>query len=175
MKMAKASKEDIDRCVKFFQLIEEFMDHGTHTPEHFEEDSIELTDEDFVQRLRELWGGSDRPLAVDSSWRRVVFGCDVLINNVCDPDADTLELRRDWADAIEPPPGLDAVLATLNGSSDTFRQMLLDKSKLLKGMCDYAERIAKRKRVEPWAIISEMTQHGSGVSSAIYELYRYSS
>lgn len=174
MKMAKASKEDIERCVKFFQFIEEFIEHGTHTPEneHVEEDSIELNDADFVQRLRELWGGSG-PTAVDSSWRRVVFGCDVLIDNVCDPNADTLELRTDWAKAIEPPTGLDAVLAGLNGRPEVFREILLDKSKLLKGMCDYAERIAKRKRVEPWAIISEMTQHGSGVSSAIYELYRY--
>lgn len=177
LKMAKASKQDIERCIKFFQFIEEFFEHGTHTPENDdeEEESIDLSDEDFVKRARALWGGPGEPAGVDSSWRRVVHGCDTLIDNVCDPDADCLELRPDWAKAIEPPPGLDAALACLNGRPEIFREILLDKSKLLKGMCDYAERIAKRKRVEPWAVISEMTDHGSGISSAIYELYRHKS
>ena len=104
VKMAKASKDDIERCRKFFQFIEEFMEYGTHTPENdeVEEDSIDLTDEMFVERLREMWGGRmvRRP-GVDTSWNRVVWGCDMLIDNCCDPEADCLELRQDWAKAIE--------------------------------------------------------------------------
>lgn len=99
MKMAKASKDDIDRCCKFFQFVEEFMEYGTHTPQNdeYEEESIDLTDEAFVERLRTMWGGRFRPNGVDCAWSRVVFGCDILIDNVCDPNADTLEWKPEYA------------------------------------------------------------------------------
>lgn len=102
MKMAKASEDDIQKCIKFFQFIEEFMDYGTHTPENedFEEDSIDLTDEVFVHMLRTLWGGRFRPPGVDCAWMRVVFGCDILIHNVCDPNADTLEWKPEYAEKL---------------------------------------------------------------------------
>jgi len=67
---------------------------------------------------------------------------------------------------------IDEVLESLRGNKEEFRKILLDKDKLLQNVCRYAERVAKRKRVEPWSIISDMTDHGSGVSCAIYELYR---
>ena len=175
MKMAKASKDDIERCRKFFQFIEEFMEYGTHTPENdeVEEDSIDLTDEMFVEKLREMWGGrmARRP-GVDTSWNRVVWGCDMLIDNCCDPDADCLELRQDWAEAIAQPEGIDEALGHLSGDKERFRKVLLDKTKILNSVCDYADRMAKKKRLEPWSIIGDITDHGSGVSSAIYELYR---
>ena len=44
MKMAKASKEDIQRCVKMFHLIEEFMEYGTHTPQNDEYRGIDRTE-----------------------------------------------------------------------------------------------------------------------------------
>ncbi len=103
IKMAKASKDDIHKMIEFFRFIEEFMEYGTHTPENdeTEEESIDLTDEQFVERLRGLWGGRlGNGHSVDCSWSRVVNGCDMLIANVCDPDADTLELRQDWAKLI---------------------------------------------------------------------------
>lgn len=102
MKMAKASKDDIQRCVKMFHLIEEFMEYGTHTPQNdeYEEESIELSDEDFVERLRAMWGGRFRPAGVDCSWSRVVMGCDILIDNVCDPDANTLEWKPEYAEKL---------------------------------------------------------------------------
>ena len=102
IKMAKASKEDIQRCIKFFQFVEEFMDYGTHTPENqeFEEDSIDLTNDDFVERLRELWGRRFGPPGVDCSWSRVVNGCDVLIDNVCDPNSDVLEWKTEIAERL---------------------------------------------------------------------------
>lgn len=103
MKMAKADKDDIDRCIKFFQFVEEFMEYGTHTPqekrdpETGESESIKLTDEEFVEKLREMWGRRFGPSGVDCAWQRVVFGCDILITNVCDPNSDVLEVRPDWA------------------------------------------------------------------------------
>lgn len=174
MKMAKASKDDIQKTISFFQFVEEYFEYGTHTPENqdFEEDSVDLTEEKFVEMLRELWGGRFKPAGVDCAWRRVVLGCDMLIDNVCDPSLDHLDLRPDWAKAIDPPEGIDEALDHLRGNKEHFREVLTDKTKILNSMCDYAERMAKKKRLEPWSIIGDITDHGSGVSSAIYELYR---
>lgn len=175
MKMAKASKDDIRKVIEFFRFIEEFMEYGTHTPdnEEIEEDSIDLTDEKFVEMLRALWGGRFKPAGVDCMWSRVVFGCDMLIDNCCDPDVDVLEWKPELAQLIDPPDGLDEVVNCLHGSNkEHFRSVLMDKVELLANVCDYAARRAARERVEPWSVIKRLTSHGSGVSSAIYELYR---
>ncbi len=99
MKMAKADADDFQRCIRFFQFIEEFMEYGTHTPENddVEEESIDLDDEKFVEMLRKMWGGRFKPAGVDCAWSRVVFGCQILIDNVCDPNADTLEWKPELA------------------------------------------------------------------------------
>lgn len=104
LKMAKASRDDFDRVIKFFNFIEEYMEYGTHTPENedFEEESIDLDDEKFVEMLRTLWGGRFKPPGVYCMWSRVVFGCQVLIENVCDPSADTLEWKPELAAKLEP-------------------------------------------------------------------------
>jgi hypothetical protein len=102
MKMAKASKEDIQKTIDFFRFIEEFMEYGTHTLENEEtEESIELDEQKFVEMLRELWGGRFKPPGVDCSWSRVVLGCDILIDNVCDPELDYLEWHPDFKKALE--------------------------------------------------------------------------
>jgi hypothetical protein len=67
---------------------------------------------------------------------------------------------------------IDQVLEHLNGNKEHFRKLLEDKDALLASVCDYAEYRAEKARVPPWSIIGEITSHGSGVSSAIYELYR---
>lgn len=67
---------------------------------------------------------------------------------------------------------LEEVLDSLRGPREAFRRDITDIDTLMMRVCDYAESVAKRKRREPWAIIGEITCHGSGVSSAIYELYR---
>ena len=67
---------------------------------------------------------------------------------------------------------LNEVLDLLRGPRDEFRREMTDIDKLMMHVCDYAESVAKRKRVPVWLIIGEITCHGSGVSSAIYELYR---
>lgn len=175
MKMARATKDDIQRCIKFFHFIEEYLEFGTHTPENAveEEISLDLTEEDFVAKLREHWGGpfTHRP-GVDCCWRRVVHGCDILIDNICDPDADALDWKPELKAALAEPDGLDAVLDGLCGNPDTFRPILLDKTALLADFCDHVALIAKRERRPAWSVISDITKHGSGVSAAIYELYR---
>lgn len=100
MKMAKASKDDIQRCVKFFQFVEEYFEEGTYTPSDTDEPE-RLTESDFVEQLREMWGGRLwgagvdrlRGAGVDCAWSRVVYGCGILIDNACDPNADTLEWK----------------------------------------------------------------------------------
>lgn len=106
IRMAKASQDDVDRVVKFFQLIEEYMEYGTYTPpnDEIEEESIELTDETFVEKLREFWGGRfTYGPGVDSSWARVVNGYAVLVDNVCDPDRDVLEYKPEIAAKLSRP------------------------------------------------------------------------
>ena len=98
VKMAKASQDDIDRCIKFFQFIENYMDHGIQVNE--DETETELSDEDFLERLRERWGGRFRPAGVDCAWSRVVFGCDILIKNACDPESDVLEWKPEFAEKL---------------------------------------------------------------------------
>ncbi len=173
MKMAKASAEDIKRVTEFFRFIEEFMEYGTHTPENdeYEEDSIDLTDKAFVEKLREMWGHPWGPTKVDAAWPRVLMGYQILIDTACDPDADTLEWKPELAKKLADPEGLEEALEHLRGNKDKFRAVLTDTSELLASMCDYADRMAKKKRLPAWSIIGDITSHGSGVSSAIYELY----
>jgi hypothetical protein len=56
---------------------------------------------------------------------------------------------------------MEAALDHLVGPREEFRKILSD-----------ADNESAKRRVEPWQIISEITYHGSGVSKAIYELYR---
>lgn len=67
---------------------------------------------------------------------------------------------------------VDDVLSRLYGDPERFRAMLTNVDSLMQKVCSYAEWKAKKARCEPWSIISEITGHGSGVSSAIYDLYR---
>jgi len=67
---------------------------------------------------------------------------------------------------------VDVVLDKLYGDPEHFRDALTNVDSLMRKVCSYAERKAKKARYEPWSIISEITGHGSGVSSAIYDLYR---
>ena len=88
MKMAKASKDDLDRVQKFFELIEEVVEWGTYAPDS-ETETKQVDDEQLVDLIRKQWG------LVGPSWRRVVYSADILIRSCCDPDSDTLEWRPD--------------------------------------------------------------------------------
>ena len=72
----------------------------------------------------------------------------------------------------ESQPNIESILDKFGGARESVRAFITDKDRILACMCRYAERMAKKKRIPPWSIISDITDHGSGVSYAIYELYR---
>jgi hypothetical protein len=67
---------------------------------------------------------------------------------------------------------IEEAVESLRGNKESFRRTLEDKDELLARVCRYAEIEAERKGWQPWSVISRITGHGSGVSSAIYEVYR---
>ncbi len=99
VKMAKASPDDLKRVREFFQVIEEVIEWGTFFNQYTEH-SMEVSDEELVEKIREMW--NERGPGVGSSWRRVVTGCEVLINNCCDPDSDVLEWKPELKKLMEP-------------------------------------------------------------------------
>lgn len=66
---------------------------------------------------------------------------------------------------------IEDVLKRMNGNPDSFRMILTDRTELLAKVCDYADNLADRRRTEPWVIMKEIFGHGSGVSSAIFQIY----
>ena len=66
---------------------------------------------------------------------------------------------------------IEEALDTLHGPRETFRP-LLEAEAILRRICRTAECRASHENVEPWSIIGEMTGHGSGVSNAIYQVYK---
>ena len=65
---------------------------------------------------------------------------------------------------------IEKALDMLRGDRDGFRASL-EPEAILKRICRTAEIRARQKDLPAWAIISDITGHGSGVSSAIYYLY----
>jgi hypothetical protein len=175
IRMARATQDDVDRILAFMHFIEEWIEYGTHTPHNGEEEeeSIVLDDSQFVEKLRELWGGRfTHRIGVDACYNRVINGYQVLHDNVCDPDKDYLDWKPEIAAQLVNSEKLDEVVSGMNGDPNHFRQILCDKNKLLERICTYAELKASRQNEKPWSIIQNITAHGSGVSAAIFELYR---
>ena len=98
VKLAKASKSDILVVTRFFQMLEEVIEYGNWTPR---ETGVEepVDDERFLELIRELW--NEYGPGVGASWGRVVHGCDLLIDNCCDPESDVLEWRKDVREWLE--------------------------------------------------------------------------
>lgn len=69
-------------------------------------------------------------------------------------------------------PKIEQVLDGLHGNRETFRAILDDKDQLLAKACQYATYRSKQTKVPAWLVIGAIFGHGSGVSAAIYELYR---
>lgn len=95
IKMAKADKDDLRRVREFFEMIEEVCEYGTYTKpnDEIEDESVSVDAAILEDLIAKMWGHHGPGVA--SSWRRVVFGCEILIDNCCDPAADTLEWRPD--------------------------------------------------------------------------------
>lgn len=84
MRQAKASKEDIQALVDFFNDLDEALEGYGRGP----------TDERLAAIIGRHWN------TVSCSWRRVVFGCEMLIENCCDPELTYLEWRKDVAEFL---------------------------------------------------------------------------
>ena len=93
MKMAKADKAEREKVMKFHADLESLIEYGTlnDAPESAEAD---FSDERLAEFVRGWWGRGGPSLM------RVVFGYIVLVDSVCDDEADTLELRKDWVEKV---------------------------------------------------------------------------
>ena len=96
MKMAKATPDDFNTIIQFFNWLQAWADNGTETIiRDGEEVDVEISDEAFALRMREHMGRWTRRPNVFACWSRVVFGAQMLIDNCCDPNLDHLEWRPD--------------------------------------------------------------------------------
>lgn len=88
MKMAKAKPSDFKLMQKLHGIMENVFDNQSQP---YDIDK-ELTDEDDEQSL--VYEAIKRWWERDShSWMRIVWGCEMLIENCCDPVADVLEFN----------------------------------------------------------------------------------
>jgi len=79
MKMAKATADDLRRVREFFEMIEEVIVWGSYTTdEDAEPDGVD--DTRLLELIRLKWNEGGGP-GVGNSWRRVVFGYEVLIDD----------------------------------------------------------------------------------------------
>ncbi len=105
MQLAKASKEDIEKLSDFFNQWELLESEGWHISEEvYDEETLERLADFLPDKFKDSWGDVNADQVriaffkkwlseLDWRWRRVVIGCDVLIDNCCDPDKDHLALH----------------------------------------------------------------------------------
>lgn len=103
MKMAKGSNADVDAVTAFMLWLEEFCEYGTDAENQDDNDEDrKISDEQAMERIKEEFSRwSPRRHTAAGSWRRVVMGFQILRDNVCDPDADTLEWNPELKALIE--------------------------------------------------------------------------
>lgn len=106
MKMAKASEDDLKRVEFFFEWLEEVAEaridiHSQKMDENGELFSPLIDDEGAMEKIREEFSRWTRRVTVSDSWRRIVWGMRILLENVCDPDATTLEWNPELKALIE--------------------------------------------------------------------------
>lgn len=97
MKIAKASDDDIRRVREFFQMLEEIEQYGTYTPSA-DAAEIQVGDETFRKLIVDQWGVRE---GVRTSWSRVLFGFEVLLDNCCDPNLDYLDWKPEFKELHE--------------------------------------------------------------------------
>ena len=111
LKMAKASKGDIDMTMKYLNYMEYVEDNEYRglTRENLIEDFGEDLDdgywEEFLNSFEENDFKSDMFIsnmnsAIGHRWRRVVMGCDILIDNFCDEEKTYLDFKPDLKTSV---------------------------------------------------------------------------
>lgn len=103
MKMAKASVEDVKLLKDFFEFLENYFENGTDSrkPADEEGDFPELSEEEFLEVVETEFSRWTRRHTVGCSWRRVVWGFEILLANCCDPESDHLEWNQELRQLIE--------------------------------------------------------------------------
>lgn len=97
MKLAKASDDEIKRAIKLAQFLEATCDVRNFEQPSFPEDDT-LLDEDSLEDLQRFYKGVKE---LCPGLLRVVFGYQVLLDNCCDPAADTLEWKPELAEKLQ--------------------------------------------------------------------------
>lgn len=109
--MAKASREDLDMTMKYFNYMEYVADHDHDfiTKDDIIEDFGEDLDDGYWKEFLNSFDGkefnyelfiSNMINAIGHRWRRVVMGCDMLIENFCDEDKDYLDYKPTLKTAV---------------------------------------------------------------------------
>ncbi len=104
VKMAKASADDVQRVINFFEWLETFCDEGVDNSKPYDEENDcfpELEDEAAMDAIKAEFSRWTRRPTVAASWRRVVWGFSILCDNVCDPSSDVLEWKPEIKSALE--------------------------------------------------------------------------
>jgi len=109
MKIARATFDDMQRMFAFFNDLEEAFGDVRFVP---------AVDREAIGEIVTKHWGTDGP-GVRTSWSRVLYGMDTLLRNCTDPDADTLEWRRDIRDWLESKGAEDVEGATDQHGSST--------------------------------------------------------
>jgi hypothetical protein len=112
MKMAKAPKEHVDKLRTWLQFTDELSQiepENSREWEKFKEDWQE--DEDFGSIIKHCEDDEGRFIYdyyfdyyrgnISHIHMRVVFGYEVLVDNVCDPDLDYLEFKPELKKLLE--------------------------------------------------------------------------
>jgi hypothetical protein len=132
MKMAKASKKDIKAVQNFLSALEQISDHSFDIKYHTDEpDDVDKVILAICSRGRlDPWMLCTYfQKHVEPRYHRVTIGCDMLIDNACDPTSDTLDFRKDIIERIdlidEMADYLSANDKNYIGSGSKFHQSLL--------------------------------------------------
>jgi hypothetical protein len=103
MRMAKASDKDIETLIDFFNLME-IVEASNFCISDWEDDEdiypklkpyMKLRDFDYAE-FYHRW----EPVLA-TRWRRVVFGCQILIESCCDPKLSYLEHKPEMKAAMK--------------------------------------------------------------------------
>jgi len=110
MRMAKAPKEHIDRLRKWMQFNDELCKiDPEYEWESFKEDWAE--DEDFMPIIKHCEDEEGRFIydyyldyyqsTISHIHMRIIFGFEILLENVCDPDKDYLDYNKELKELID--------------------------------------------------------------------------
>ena len=103
MKMARATKEDVEHLTKFLQWLERFEEYGEDLRTLDEEtgECSSISDADALSYITSEFGRFGRKRSVGSCWNRVIWGYQVLHDNVCDPEKDYLDWKPELQAVID--------------------------------------------------------------------------